>query len=69
MQDFAYYAGIFSGAFLLSVFVELVIVLIARLRKRDVKSGPQTIFNRDRLIRMLFVTALFFVLSVFGKKN
>lgn len=67
MQDIAFYAGVLAGAFLISVLVECVILLAGRLRKREARSGPQPVLSRERLIRMLFVTAIFFVLSVFGK--
>lgn len=69
MQDIAFYAGALLGALVLAVIIEAVIEWITRLRKRKLRYKPLPFFNRDRLIRILFVTALFFFMSVFGSRK
>lgn len=69
MKDMAFYAGALLGALVLAVIIECVVEGVTRLRKRKLRYKPLPFFNRDRLIRILFVAALFFVMSVFGGKR
>ena len=69
MQDIAYYAGAFLGALVLAVTIEAILEGITRFRHRKLRYKPLPFFNRDRLIRILFVTALFFVMSIFGSRK
>lgn len=61
MDKVSVYLGMLLGALFLAVIVEIIIALITRLRKRGKTNKPQPFFNRERIVRVLFVTVIVFV--------
>jgi len=63
MEDLARYTGMLLGALLLAVITEVFIAGINRLRKRGSRTVAQPLFNKERAVRVLFVTVIIFLMT------